>query len=43
MTSEIRKKILDEGLKHAPDLYNYGTRKAKNLKKNWDQALQMML
>ena len=43
MTSEIRKKILDEGLKHAPDLYNYGTRKTKNLKKNWDQTLQMML
>lgn len=44
INSEIRKKKkIDEGLNHAPDLYNYGTRKTKNLKKNWDQALQMML
>ena len=37
ISSEIGKKITDEGTKHAPDLYNFGTSKIKN--KNLKRAL----
>ena len=30
ITSEIGKKVIDGGIKHAPELYNYGTNKIKN-------------
>ena len=30
ISSEIGKKIIDEGIKHAPDLYSFGTSKIKN-------------
>ena len=30
ISSEIDKKIVNEGIKHAPDLYNYGIKKVKN-------------
>ena len=38
ITSEIGKKVIDEGIKHAPELYNYGTKKIKN--KNLRKALE---
>ena len=37
ISSEIGKKIIDEGIKHAPDLYKFGTSKIKN--KNLKRAL----
>ena len=37
MSSEIGKKIIDEGIKHAADLYKFGTPKLKN--KNLKRAL----
>ena len=38
ISSEIGKKIMDEGIKHAPDLYKFGTSriKYKNLKRALD-------
>ena len=30
ITSEIGKKVIDGGIKHAPELYNHGTNKIKN-------------
>ena len=38
ISSEIGQKVIDEGIKHAPDLYNYGTKKVKN--KNLKKALE---
>ena len=29
ITSENGKKVIDEGIKHVPELYNYGTKKIK--------------
>ena len=37
ISSEIAKKITDKGIKHAPDLYKFGTSKIKN--KNLKRAL----
>ena len=39
------KKIIDKGIKHAPDFYNYGTKKVKNknLKKHLNLILQITL
>ena len=31
ISSEIGKKIIDEGIKHAPDLHKFGTSKIKNI------------
>ena len=36
--SEIGKKLIDEGIKHAPELYKIGTSKIKN--KNLKKALE---
>ena len=33
ITSENGKKVIDEGIKHVPELYNYGTKKIKTLKR----------
>ena len=30
LCSDIGKQLLDEGIKHAPDIYSYGTSKRKN-------------
>ena len=30
ITSEIGRKVIDEGIKHAPELYSYGTKKIKD-------------
>ena len=30
LSSEIGKKLIDEGIKHAPELYKLGTSKVKN-------------
>ena len=38
ITSEIRKKLIDEGIKHAPELYKIGTSKIKN--KNLKKPLE---
>ena len=38
ITSEISKKLIDEGIKHAPELYKIGTSKIKN--KNLKKALE---
>ena len=38
ITSEIGKKVIDGGIKHAPELYNHGTNKIKN--KNQKKALE---
>ena len=38
ISSKIVKKIIGEGIKHAPDLYNYGTKKVKNI--NLKKALE---
>ena len=32
INSGLWKKIIDEGIKHAPDLYKYGTSKMRNKK-----------
>ena len=42
-TSEIGKKVINEGIKHGPELHNYGTKKVKMLKRHWKQILQMTL
>ena len=41
ISSEIGKKIIDEGIKHAPDLYKFGTSKIKNknLKRAFDSDI----
>ena len=41
ISSEIGKKIIDDGLKHAPDLYKFGTSKIKNknLKRAFDSDI----
>ena len=36
ITSELGKKVINEGIKHAPELYNYGT---KNLKKSLESDI----
>ena len=41
ITSEISKKLIDEGIKHAPELYKIGTSKIKN--KNLKKALDLTL
>ena len=38
ITSEIGKKVIDKGIKHAPELYNHDTNKIKN--KNKKKALE---
>ena len=38
ITSEIGKKVIDEGIKHAPELCNYDTKQIKN--KNLKKALE---
>ena len=42
-TSEIGKKVINEGIKHGPELHNYDTKKVKMLKRHWKQILQMTL
>ena len=37
ITSELVKKVINEGIKHAPELYNYGTKK---INKNSKKALE---
>ena len=38
ITSEIKKKLIDEGIKHAPELYKIDTSKIKN--KNLKKSLE---
>ena len=38
LSSEIGKKLIDEGIKHAPELYKFGTSKVK--KKSMKKALE---
>ena len=38
MSSEIGKKLIDEGIKHAPDIYKFGTSKIRN--KDLKKALE---
>ena len=38
MSSEIGKKLIDEGIKHAPDIYKFGTSKIRN--KDLKRALE---
>ena len=41
ITSEIGKKVIDEGIKHVPELCNYDTKKikSKNLKKALESGI----
>ena len=38
MSSEIGKKLIDEGIKHAPDIYKFGASKIRN--KDLKRALE---